>query len=232
MDLNKTLRAKRSNEEALNQQIELALKNADFIKNKHLPLIKHQEDRLKSNITKSGYLKVEVKKLQARIAAIIDLEPSYEIQTIEDDMPLTDNLHQEVYDSKIRLLKIEHEQNELNSRKIKIESNILDQKSSVNEKLNSIDSNIEKLKNELAENLAYQEKLNNVIDPEYNMKSSVVKELEDEGSNTYLIIALVFSALMIPFFGVIALFPLGGIAYKLYKKKTAHSRVNSHKTRV
>lgn len=231
MDVNDALNKKRSDEKNLRKRIDLLLQNADKAKGRYLKDSKTQSEMLESVRIKQQALSTELKKLQARISAIIDLDPSYDIQSISSDMPLKDSLHQEVYNSKLKLLDIERDQGELNSKYAQINLNILSLKDEVNTELDTIEPDVEELKTELAENLTYQEKLKNVINPEYNMKSTVVKELENESSNTYLIIALVCFILTIPIFGPVSIIATVATAYKLYKNKTVQSRLDSHKDR-
>ena len=78
----------------------------------------------------------------------------------------------------------------------------------------------------------HQEKLKRVLNNDYNNKSEFEKKLDDQNSDLYLILAIIFLLIISPFFGFLPLIAISFALYKLNQNRQARSRARSHKERV
>ncbi|WP_283710830.1 hypothetical protein [Pseudoalteromonas prydzensis] len=218
-------------EEDLRKEIALHLQKADAIKreyeDKSLNGLKEIESLQQSLLDFPS----EERELKARVAAITDLYPHY--THLADDITEFENtLHKEVYTKSKRLKKIEFEKVRLPKRITEIGLEISEIKKAINEKLEPIEDIIKEVNLKLDTNLIHQEKLKKVLNPDYNNKSEFEKKLDDQNSDLYLILAIIFLLIISPFFGFLPLIAISFALYKLNQNRQARSRARSHKERV
>ena len=80
--------------------------------------------------------------------------------------------------------------------------------------------------------MIHQEKLKKVLDPVYNRKSTIEKKLEDQDSDLYLILSIIFLAALSPYLAFVPVLPMLYLLHKLQKNRKARVRAKSHKERV
>lgn len=228
MNVKAEIGKKKSAEKILRKKLETVLQEADELKKTYF----YEDQKLDLIRQKQKALGLEVKKSQARISAIVDLDQSYQIDSLDSEIFIKDELHQEVYDNTVKLADFDLEMKSLNDDFSQNSQLVLDLKNTINDELDSIESDAELLKKELEDNLQYQEKLKRVADPEYNMKTDFDKALQNESSNTFLISSLVVIGISIPFFGPISIAAFVFTAFKLYQKINQARRNSSHKDRL
>lgn len=218
-------------EEDLREEIALHLQKADAIKIEY-------EDKSANGLKEIELLEQRLldfpskeKELKARVAAIIDLYPHY--THLPDEITDFENaLHKEVYTNNIRLKKIEFEKVDIPKRITEINLEVSEIKRGINEKLEPIEDIVNEVNLKLEANLIHQEKLKRVLNHDYNNKSEFEKKLDNQNSDLYLVLTIIFLLVISPFFGFLPLIAIGFALYKLNQNKKARSRAKSHKERV
>lgn len=218
-------------EEDLRKEIALHLQKADAIKREY-------EDKSANGLKEIELLdqrlldiRLEEKELKARVTAIIDLYPHY-THLSEGITNFENTLHKEAHTINNRLKKIELEKVNIPKRITEIGFKISEIKRGINEKLEPIEDEVNDINLKLDANLIHQEKLKRVLNNDYNNKSEFEKKLDDQNSDLYLILAIIFLLIISPFFGFLPLIAISFALYKLNQNRQARSRARSHKERV